>query len=203
LCGFNNGSLALLLASFFTKFSFSFNDFQSRMPNMNSLTRNGGVCRVGFLAVLFFSIVSLKANPITEEEEPVLQLATLIPLTLAILVEAICVRVLLRRWRRPTAFILLLMLMHVLTYPLFLGILWLSYGLHPALSVTIGEALIVLIEGGLIYLICRHLASAKSELPVPSLARSVFASLVGNIFSAAIFPFLITLYILVGRSMVR
>jgi hypothetical protein len=203
LYGFNNGSLALLLASFFTKFSFSFNDFQFRMTIMNSLTRNGGVCRVGFLAVLFFSTVSLKANPITEEKELVLQLATLIPLTLAILVEAICVRVLLRRWRRPTVFILLLMLMHVLTYPLFLNILWLSYGLHPALSVAIGEALIVLIEGGLICLICRRLAPAKSELPLPSLARSVFASLVGNISSAATFPFLITLYILVSRSMVR
>jgi hypothetical protein len=202
LYGLNNGSVPSLLASFFKKFLFSFNHFHFRMPNMNSLTRNGGVCRIGFLAVLFFSIVSLKANPIAVEEEPVLRLATLIPLTLAILVEAICVRVLLRRWRRPTAFILLLMLMHVPTYPLFLGILWLSYSLHPALSVAIGEALIVLIEGGLIYLICRHLASAKSELPVPSLARSVFASLIGNIFSAATFPFLIMLYGLIGRSMV-
>jgi len=169
---------------------------------MNSLTRNGGVGRVGFLAVLLYSIASLKANPIAMEEDPVLQPATLIPLALAILGEAVCVRVLLRRWRRPAAFILLLMLMHVLTYPLFLGILWLAYGLHlhPALSVAIGEALIVLIEGGLICLMCRHLGSTKLALPVPSLARSVFVSLIGNILSAAIFPFLIMLYALMTRS---
>jgi hypothetical protein len=153
--------------------------------------------------VLFFSIASLKANPIAMEDEPVLQAATLIPLALAILAEAVCVRVLLRRWRRPTAFILLLMVMHVLTYPLFLGMLWLAYGLplHPALSVALGEGLIVLIEGGLIFLMCRHLGSTKLALPAPSLARSVIASLIGNLSSAAVFPLLMMLYVLIRRSM--
>jgi hypothetical protein len=167
---------------------------------MSKVTQNGGIGHVGFLAVLFFfPIISSQANPIAIDERPVLQSATLIPLTLAILAEAICVRVLLRRWRRPAAFILLLMLMHVFTYPLFLGILWLLYGLHPFLSVAIGEGLIVLIEGGLIYLLCRYLASAKSDLPVPSLARSVFASLIGNIFSASFFPLLVMLCGFMGR----
>jgi hypothetical protein len=168
---------------------------------MRGLTRSGSAGRIGFLGVLLFSVLSVKANPVAVEALPVLHPATYVPVVLIILVEAICIRVLLRRWRRPATFILLLMLMHVFTYPLFLGILWLAYGLHPAVGVALGEGLIVLIEGGLIYVMCRYLASAKSELPVPSLARSVFASLIGNILSAAAFPLLIMLFGLMGRSM--
>jgi hypothetical protein len=112
----------------------------------------------------------------------------------------------LRRWRRPPVFILWLMIMHLITYPLFLGLLWLSYGLHPALGVTLAEGLIVLIEGGLIWIICRFLSSTKLELPVPSITRSLFASLIGNICSAAAFPLLLMLYarivsLVVGSSM--
>jgi hypothetical protein len=81
-------------------------------------------------------------------------------------------------------------------------LLWLSYGLHPALGVTLAEGLIVLIEGGLIWLICRFLSSTKSELPVPSIARSLFASLIGNICSAAAFPLLLMLYAKIVYSVV-
>src|SRR5208282_4099114 len=121
---------------------------------MNGVMRDCSVRRIGFLAVLLLSAVSLKADPIDINEMPVFQSGTFIPITLAILAEAICVRLLLQRWRRPGLFILWLMGMHLLTYPLLLGLLWLSYGLHPALGVAMGEGLIVLIEGGLIYLIC-------------------------------------------------
>ena len=44
--------------------------------------------------------------------------------------------------------------MHLVTYPIFLGLLWLSSGKPPVLSVGVGEGLIMLIEGGLIYLMC-------------------------------------------------
>jgi len=101
---------------------------QTSADGLGSLTMNGmrysGVHRIGFLAVLLLSVVSLKANPISAEETPVFQLGIIIPITLAILSEAICIRLLLRRWRRPGLLIPWLMVMHLLTYPLFLGWLW-------------------------------------------------------------------------------
>ena len=160
---------------------------------MNGVMRDSGVRRIGFLAVLLLSAVSLKADPIAVGEG-LPQLGVVIPIVFAVLAEAICILLILRRWRRPRLFILWLMGMHLLTYPLFLGWLWLSYGLHPALGVAIGEAMIVFVEGGLIYLICRFLSSAKSELPLPSISRSLFASFIGNICSAGAFPLLMLLY---------
>jgi hypothetical protein len=172
---------------------------------MNGIIRRGGFHRLGFVVILLLSAVSLKADPMVVGEEPP-QLGVVVPIVLAILVEAICVLLMLRRWRRPPVFILWLMIMHLITYPLFLGLLWLSYGLHPALGVTLAEGLIVLIEGGLIWIICRFLSSTKLELPVPSITRSLFASLIGNICSAAAFPLLLMLYarivsLVVGSSM--
>jgi hypothetical protein len=159
---------------------------------MNGLRRVGGVSRMGFLAVLLCSAVSAKADPVVIGEGPP-RLEAVIPVILAVLAEAYCVQRLLRRWRRPGLFILWLMLMHLFTYPLFLGVLWLCWGLHPVLGVTIGEGTIVLVEGCFIYLLCRFLAPARSELPVPSITRSLFASFFGNICSAAAFPLLIWL----------
>lgn len=160
---------------------------------MNSIKQNCGARRIGFLAALLFSATSLKANPIVVGETPIFQLGTFIALTLAVLMEAICIRLFLRRWRRPSLLILWIIGMHLLTYPLFLGWLWLSYGQHPVLAMAIGEGAVVLIEGSLIYLICRFMSSAKSELPAPFITRSLFASLVGNICSAVAFPLLIML----------
>jgi hypothetical protein len=159
---------------------------------VNGIMRNRTACRIGLLVVLFFSAVSLKADPIVGGEGPP-RIEAVVPIVLAILVEAICVRLLLWRRRRPGLFILWLVGMHLLTYPLFLFVLWLTWGLHPALGVAMGEGVIVLVEGGLIYMICRFLSSAKSALPAPSISKSLFASLIGNICSAASFPFLIRL----------
>ena len=156
---------------------------------MNGIIRHGGTCRWGFLAVLLLSAISLKADPVVVGEGPP-RLDVVVPVVLAVLAEAVCIRLLLWRWRKPGLFLLWLMGMHLLTYPLFLGALWLSYGLQPVLAVVMGEGLIVLIEGGLIYLICRFLSPAKSELPAPSFSKSLFASLLGNICSAAAFPLL-------------
>lgn len=159
---------------------------------MTGLVRNIGAHRIGFLAVLFFSAASLKADPIVIGEGPP-RFEAVIPIVLAVLLEAICIRWLLRRWRRPALLILWLVGMHLLTYPLFLFVLWLSWGLHPALGVAMGEGVMVLVEGGLIYVICRFLASAKSVLPAPSISKSLLASFIGNICSAASFPLLIRL----------
>jgi hypothetical protein len=147
----------------------------------------------GFLAVFFLSAVSLKADPIDPASEPIFEFGTITGITLAILAEAICIMLLLRRWRTPRWFLLWLMAMHLVTYPIFLGLLWLSSGKPPVLSVAVGEGLIVLIEGGLIYLICRFAPSAKSEIPLPSVSKSLFASLAGNVCSAVAFPLLMML----------
>ncbi len=155
---------------------------------MKSITRHGVPRRLGFLAVLLASAVSLKADPIDVNAEPIFEVGTIISIALAILLEAICICLLLRHWRTPRLFILWLVGMHLITYPIFLGLLWLSVGAHPALAVATGEGLIVLIEGGLIYLMCRFPPSAKSGLPVPSISKSLFVSLIGNICSAAAFP---------------
>ena len=164
---------------------------------MNGSLQSGILRRMGFVVVLMLSIVSLKANPISDDEGP-LALIVFIPITLAILLEAICVSLILLRSRTPRLFILWLMGMHLLTYPAFLGLLWLSIGLHPALAVAMGEGLIVLTEGGLIYLLCRFAPSAKPGLPLPSASKSLFASLIGNICSAVVFPLLMILYGLIA-----
>jgi hypothetical protein len=160
---------------------------------MKSNLRDGCFHRLGFMAVLMLSVISLKADPISVGKSP-LEHTVFVPITLAILIEAICICLILRRSRRPRLFILWLMGMHLLTYPLFLGWLWLSYGTHPALAGALGEAAIVLIEGGLIYLICRFISPDNSPLPEPSISKSLFASLIGNICSAAAFPLLLLVY---------
>jgi len=157
---------------------------------MNRVTRHGVPRRLGFLAVLLASAVSLKADPIDVNAEPIFEFGTIVSITLAILLEAVCIWLLLRRWRTPRLFILWLVGMHLFTYPIFLGLLWLSVGTHPALAVATGEGLIVLIEGSLIYLMCRFAPSAKTALPLPSVSKALFASLIGNICSAVAFPFL-------------
>jgi hypothetical protein len=163
------------------------------LATMNGVIRDGGIRRVGFLAVLLLSAVSLKANPIDITEEPIPHAAIFL-VALAILAEAVCILLLLRRWRTPRFFILWIMGMHLLTYPAFLGLLWLAEDLPPALAVAMGEGLIVLIEGGLIYLLCRFAPSAKPELPLPSASKSLLVSLAGNICSAVAFPLLMMLY---------
>ena len=147
----------------------------------------------GFVVVLLLSALSLKADPISPDQEP-LALIVFIPIALAILMEAICIWLILRHSRTPRLFILWLLGMHLLTYPLFLGLLWLLYGVHPALAATLGEGAMVLVEGGLIYLMCRFISSRQSSLPVPSISRSLFASLIGNICSAAAFPLLLRVF---------
>jgi hypothetical protein len=160
---------------------------------MNGIRQRSRLSHFGFVAVLLLSALSLKADPIEPGEGP-FEFLTLCPIVIAIFFEAICVWLILWRWRKPRLLILWLMGMHLFTYPLFLGLLWLCYGMHPVVAGALCEGVIVLVEGGLIYLICRFLSSRKSPLPVPSLGKSLFASLIGNICSAATFPLLLALW---------
>jgi hypothetical protein len=152
--------------------------------------------QLGVGAALFLFAISARADPIAPYEVPLVQIGTVVTITLAIFLEAICVMLLLRRSRTPRWFVLWLMGMHLFTYPLFLFMVWLLDSLRPALVITAAEGLIVLVEGGLIYLMCRFgpSAKAKKELAAPSITRSMVVSLIGNICSAAAFPLLVFLY---------
>ena len=168
---------------------------------MNGLNNYRFIRSVGIVAVLLLSVVSLKADPISPGEES-WTIIVFIPIALAILLEAICIWLMLRRLRTPRFFILWLLAMHLVTYPLFLGFLWLLYGTRPAFAMALGEAAIVIVEGGLIYLTCRYISSRQSSLPVPSISKSLFASLVGNVCSAVAFPLLLRLFGLILSAVI-
>lgn len=160
---------------------------------MNRLMRKS--LWLGWAAALSMMAVSVEANPMAPSiVRAPFQPQVLIAIALAILAEAACIVWLLRRWRHPRLLILWLMAMHLLTYPLFLGWLWLTYGIHPAVAVATGEGLVVVFEGCLIYLMCRFLSPGQSTLAAPSMTRSLVASLLGNICSAITFPVLMMLY---------
>src|SRR5271166_6549972 len=72
-------------------------------------------------------------------------------ISFAILVEVICVWFILRRSLRPRFFVLWLIGMHLITYPAFLGLLWVLQAMRPAFAVAIGEGLVVVVEGLIIY----------------------------------------------------
>ena len=149
--------------------------------------------RLGFVTAIFFVALSLRANPIALPERPVTPEITFL-LTCAILLEVICVWFLLRYSRKPRFFALWLIGMNLVTYPAFVGLLRMLDDLRPALAVLIGEALVVVVEGAVIYLICRLVRPAKSELPAPSAVRCWMASLIGNACSAAAFPLMLWIY---------
>jgi len=143
--------------------------------------------RLGFLALIFLSVFSASADPIELPEITIL-------ISLAIFLEAVCILLILRRSQKPRFFILWLIGIHLFTYPAFLGFLWLEQNMRPAFAAGIGEGLVMLVEGILIYLICRFIPSAKSDLTAPSIIKCLLASLIGNIISAAAFPVLIAIH---------
>jgi hypothetical protein len=157
-------------------------------PNFIDYIRQFGV-----LAGIILLVVPARANPIELPEKSITPEISFI-IAFAILLEVICIWLILRRSRRPRFFILWLIGLHLLTYPSFLGLLWLLQDMRPAFAVVSGEGLVVLIEGGLIYLICRFAAPAKPELAAPSIAKCWVASFIGNVCSAAAFPILLAIY---------
>ena len=149
--------------------------------------------RFGLTVGTFLIPLSLRANPIALPERSVTPQITFL-LASAILLEVVCVCWLLRRSRKPRFFVLWLIGLNLVTYPAFVGFLRLFDNMRPALVVLIGEILVVLVEGGAIYLICRFIRPAKPELPPPSALKCWLASLVGNACSAAAFPVLLAVY---------
>jgi hypothetical protein len=150
-----------------------------------------------FLAALFLGAFSAHANPIEIPEKSLTPELTCL-IAFSILLEAACVLFLLRHFRRPFLFILWILALHLITYPVFLAIVWLLSDLRPALTVALGEGLIVVIEGALIYLICRFLP-AKRILPTASPLRCWLVSLAGNACSLIAFPLLIDISEIISR----
>lgn len=147
----------------------------------------------GILAAVMLSSLRARANPIELPEKSITPEISFI-IGFAILLEVISIWWILRRSRRPRFFILWLAGMHLLTYPAFLGLLWMLDDIRPASAVAFGEGLVVVVEGSLIYLICQFVPSAKPELAAPSVAKCWLASLIGNVLSAIAFPILLAMY---------
>lgn len=151
------------------------------------------------LAAVIFPVVSVQANPIEVPEKSIIPEISFL-IGLAILIEIICVWFMLRRSRRPRFFILWLVGMHLITYPSFMGLLWLLQAMRPAFAVAIGEGLVVVVEGLIIYGMCWLMSPAHSALSRPTLAKCWLASLAGNICSAVAFPVLLTVFKIIERS---
>jgi hypothetical protein len=160
------------------------------MKTPNQLTSQ--LCRIGFCAALFLCFFSAQANPISIPEKSLTPEITFL-IGFSILLEATCILLLLRHFRRPRFFILWIFGMHLLTYPAFLSFLWLLQDLRPAFAVAVGESLVVLVEGILIYVICSYVPT-KQIFPTASLFRCWLVSLAGNACSLIAFPFLMRFY---------
>lgn len=155
--------------------------------------------RLGLVAVMFLATFPLHANPISLPEKPVTPEITFL-IAASILLEAICWVFLLRRFQRPRWFILWILGMHLFTFPAFMSFLWLLQDMRPAVAAAFGESLVVLVEGVLVYLICRHVP-AKQNLPAASLFKCWLVSLAGNACSLIAFPLLTYLHDLIfGRG---
>lgn len=154
---------------------------------MKNLFSQNSICRLGITAFVLIATFSAQANPIPLPEKPVTpEISFLIPAS--ILLEAICWVFLLRRFQKPRLLILWILGMHLLTFPMFLGVLRFLDILRPVTAVTLGEMLVVLVEGYFVFLICNYFPSPKSVARSPSLVRCWLVSLAGNICSAAAFP---------------
>jgi hypothetical protein len=156
------------------------------------------IWRLGVFATIFLCGLSAHADPISVPEKPLTPEITFL-ISFSILLEAVCILFLLRRFQKPRFFILWILGLHLITYPAFLGFLWLAQDIRPVLAVASGEGLVVLVEGVLIYLICRLVLSAKPSLSKPPLVKCWLASLAGNTCSLIAFPFLTSLYDFISR----
>ncbi len=161
-------------------------------------SNTSGIRWLIILAALFLFTFSASADPIELPQQPLTPEITFL-ISFAILLEAAGIWILLRKFRKPRGFILWILGLHLITYPTFLGLIWLFQDMRPAFAVALGESLIVILEGTLIYLVCRYVPARNKQLPAVSLIRSWLASLAGNACSLIAFPLLINLADLIFR----
>ncbi len=148
-------------------------------------TLNHRLRSFGFLAVLFCFIPSLHASPVIFSGKAQNSVVA-VYVGIALFVEALCVAWLLRKFHRPRYFILWVLGTHLLTFPMFLGVIWLLQPWLQYFTIALAAGLVVLAEGKLIYQICRHPASL-AHLPLPSLGDCWFVALIGNACSLLAF----------------
>jgi hypothetical protein len=145
------------------------------------------------MALTTLSALSVRANPIEVPEKSVVVENAFLICT-ALMVEIFFVWLILRHSRRPRFFVLWLVAMHVVTYPAFLGLLSALGDLRPIYAVMVGEGLVVVVEGMIIYGICRLAAPIRSNLSQPSIYKCWVAAFVGNLSSVLAFPLLVAAF---------
>jgi len=143
----------------------------------------------GALSVVLFCAMPVLANPIPLPEKPVTG-PLAFSVTIAILVEAVCWVLCLRRFRRPRLFILWVLGMHLITFPAFLGLLHSLGSLRPSVAVALGESFVVIAEGYLVFLICNYFSGGSENASPPGLMRCWLVSLASNVCSMVAFPVL-------------
>ncbi len=147
----------------------------------------------GIVVAVLVAAFSVQANPIELPEKPVTpEISFLIPAS--ILLEAICWVILLRGFQKPRFLVLWILGMHLITFPAFLGLLKFLDAMRPVTAVALGETMVVLVEGYIVFLICNYVHASQQNAPLPSLLRCWLVSLAGNICSAAAFPLLALTY---------
>src|SRR5580692_690513 len=151
------------------------------------------VTGLGVLAAIVLFPLSSHADPISIPVK-LLTREMIFLIGSAIFLEALCILFIVRRFHKPRFFVLWILGLHLITYPIFLGLVWWFQNMRPAFAVMLGEGSIVIIEGILIFLICNLISSPKSGITKPSLLRCLFASLAGNLVSASVFPVLVAIY---------
>ena len=131
-----------------------------------------------------------------------------------IFLESLFVTLLLVKYRTPRGFFFWVFGMHFVTYPLFyflLSELEMAQFFLPLdtfggtimryLSpLIIAEALIIFLEGYLIYFMCRYLKPKTAVLPMLSIGKCLLVSLGGNLISFTVSVFFQVLYIRFGGS---
>ncbi|HXC36633.1 MAG TPA: hypothetical protein VNV43_12210 [Candidatus Acidoferrales bacterium] len=118
------------------------------------------------------------------------------PVAITVLLASATIFLILYNSRKPRLFILWIIGSHTLIFSA-LGLILISdvlYSLPVAesavqrdlqfdlmLGICLGFG--ILIEGGLLYLVCRLRSSSRTTLAAPSIFKSLFAALMGNAFS--------------------
>lgn len=139
----------------------------------------------GFLAVWLCFNPSLYAGPVIFPGK-VANSVLAVYAGVALILEAACVSWLLRKFHRPQFFVLWVLGTHLLTFPAFLGVIWLLQPWLRYFTIALAAGMVVLAEGKLIYQICRRPASL-AHLPLPSVGDCWFVALISNACSLLVF----------------
>jgi hypothetical protein len=140
---------------------------------------------LGVLLALFSLTPSLYAGPVIFPGRA--QNNVLAGYVLAALVlEAVCAAWMLRAYRHPRFFALWIFGTHLLTFPLFLGAVWLLQPAFQDFTIALAEGLVVLAEGWLVCQICRR-APSPTHLAPPPVRECWFVALIANACSLLAF----------------